>query len=158
MIGSAHNHDRAEPLLIAPARKYRAFILSAGYVRGNLLDIHNPQRPQLSNISGGLIFVWHTATGELSFNGIGVGKDCDSRGHAAVNETGSFKHCGSIAFARNDNNVSRPDALINNEHPPSGPQNRLSNRRHSNAGNDQQHGHQRESTSQPTSNHCLDDI
>lgn len=124
MIGTGHYHDGAEPLFIAPARKYRAFILGAGYVPGNLLDIHNSQRLQLSNISGGLVFVWKTATGELSFNGIrGIGKDCDSRGHAAVNEIGSFKHSGSIGFARNDNNVSGPDAFINNERPPSGPQN-----------------------------------
>ena len=109
VIGIAHHYDGVKPLLIAPARKCRAFILGAGYICGNLLDIHNPQRPQLSNKSCGPIFVWDTPTSEFSFHGIrSVGEDCDSRGHAAVNEIGSFKYPSSIGFARNDDNAANP--------------------------------------------------
>ena len=157
MIGKGYHHDGAKPLLIAPPSKYRAFVLCARYVDGNLLDIHTRQRLQFSSVSGGPVFVWDTATGELSFRSIpSVGEDCDSAGHAAVNKIGSLKHSSSIGFAGNDDDVSGPDALIHNECPSGEPQNRMSYRRHSNAGNGQGHEHQHDSTSQPITNHCLD--
>src|SRR5579871_3344315 len=145
VIASAHHHDRVKPLLIAPASKYRAFVLCARYVCWNLLDIRKPQRPQCSYIPGGLIRVWDTATGELSFHSIpSIGEDGDSRSYSAVNEIGSFEYTRSIGFARNDNNVGGPVTLIDNERPPSRPQNRMSNRRYRNDCNGQKHQHQRD--------------
>jgi len=58
--------------------------------------------------------------GELAFRLIrSAGEDCNSRSHPAVNEIGGFKWSSSFGFARNDDNISAPDAVIDNEHPSS---------------------------------------
>src|SRR5215469_13975422 len=98
----------------------QALILGARNVCGNLLHAHKPQHPQFSDKSSSRIFIRCTAMGELAFRLIrSTGEDCNSRSHPAVNETGSFKWSSSFGFARNDDNISAPDAVIDNEHPSS---------------------------------------
>jgi hypothetical protein len=157
VIPGGHHDDRAKPLLITPASKYGAFTFSSGYIPRNLVDVLNSQRSESSNRPGGAIFIWGSATDELALYFIrGVSEDTNSRGHSVVNEIGSFKFSSSIGLARNDNNVSGPDVLVDNERRSGGAQNRVPNGRHTNAGNGQEHACQRNSTTQVTSNHRLD--
>ena len=158
MFATANQHHRMKLVLIAPVNKCRTFILGAGYVCRDLLDVHKSQRVQFFNKPGSLITVGNTSAGELVFDGsASVGEDRDSRGHASVNEVGSFQYSCAIGFARNDNDVCGFDGFIDNESSPRGLQNRMSSRGYSNAENGQQHEYERDSTSQASRNHRLDD-
>jgi len=99
------------------------------------------------NGSCGRVFVRDPAPDELTFHH-GVrrfAENCDSRGHTAVNKVGGFEHPGALGIDRHDDDVGGVDAVIDNECPSSGPQNRSSDGGYSNAGNAQQHDYQHNS-------------
>ena len=139
MISGAHYYNRANSLLIAPARKCRAFVFRTGNVCGYLLNLSESQGLQFCNITLCLIWVLDPAAGELLFHSIPrVGEDGNSRGYTGVNKIGCFKHSGPSGFSGHDNNVRGLDLVIGNKRPSGSPKYRMTNRWHSKADNNKQ--------------------
>jgi hypothetical protein len=85
----------------------------------------------LSNRSHGGVFVRNATANEFAVELVrGVGKYGDSCRGSAMNEVGCFEESAWARIRRQDNHVGRPDRVIGDERPSSGPQN-LSSRRNS---------------------------
>ena len=95
MIRSAHHHDRAEPLLVAPLGKYSTDVLGSRYISPDLLDGVDTKRPEISLGSCSRVFVGDPAADELAVHGVRrVSENCDSGGYPAVNKVSGFNQMG----------------------------------------------------------------
>ena len=65
MIGSRHDHDRAELVLVTPGWKYLTFAFGPRVLPGDLYDVRDAQHPKLANLSRGLVFMWESTADEL---------------------------------------------------------------------------------------------
>jgi hypothetical protein len=144
-------------VLCAPIGKHWTFILGPSYICWDPVEGFEAKRPEFSNGSCGGVFIGDSTAREVALHG-GVwvdGENCDSSRHTATNKVGRFKHPGAVGVDRHDDDVSRFDALIHDEQPPSGSQNRSSNVGYAQA--DSAHQHDRRDTSPPlpTSGHVL---
>ena len=49
MVGSAHNYNMTELVLIAPVWQNLPFVLGSGYCSRDLLDVSHAKRPKLAS-------------------------------------------------------------------------------------------------------------
>ena len=108
MIGSAHNHDRTKPMLIAPARQNLTFGFGSGYRSRDPLDQRHAKRLQLTDCPCGRVFVGKPPTNELAIHPIRkVGEHRDAHSDTGVNEVGRLKYPGAAGINRDDDDVGR---------------------------------------------------
>jgi hypothetical protein len=117
VIGSRHHHDGAEPLMVAPLGKDPSFIFGSSHRSRDLLDGFDSQCPELSNGSGGLVFVGGPSAEELAVHHrVGrVGENCDPPSHPGLNKVSRFEHPGAVGTTRHDDDVGRPQRIIGHE-------------------------------------------
>ncbi len=130
VIPGGHEHDRPDPVLVAPWGKNLAFTFGSGFVSWNLHDIRYAKPSQLPNLPCREIFVGQPPTDELKiFSTRRVGKNRDARRDAAMHEVRCLQGSRAAGITRDDDNVGRRNRLVDDKYPSCSSQNRLPTRR-----------------------------
>ena len=122
-------------MLVAPSRKHQAFTLGPNIGSGNLNDIRDAKRPQLTNLPRGRILVTKPPADELTvFYARRVDKNRNARRDASLHEVRRFERPRATGIRRYDDDVRGRERFVHDERPCCGSQSRFLNGGNGNEG------------------------
>jgi hypothetical protein len=122
-------------MLVAPWWKRLAFSFGPDVSSGNLNDIRDAKRPQLTNLPRGRILVTKPPVDELTvFYARRVDKNRNSRRDATLHEVCRFERARTTEIRRYDDDVRGRERFVHDERPSCGSQRRFLNGGNGNEG------------------------